>query len=218
MRRGRTMARRRGRRQTGYESFQDCQGQGVSYHSGAIRELFKGIRIDGGEISVPEIGGGIEGIVKGTIEEILIKFLPVNIVGLTLIILFAIKPIVDVVSGVIVGIVLGLLGVIPGGSAILAAIVGIPMGRPMVERRKSEFIEFINKVSSYDLPMLVRNAVAEQRIKDTIYQETRDLSDTIANRLISNSVFRNKLPRELSSCLQKIVKALTDQMFLKFTR
>ena len=75
----------------------------------------------------------------------------------------------------------------------------------------------MSNVSSYDLPMLVREAVTMEKLTNAINQETRDLSSQIANGLTSSSDFTDKLPRELSSGLQNLVESLTAQITLDFT-
>ncbi len=195
----------------------------VSYDPDTIQNVFKKVKVDnGGNISIPPIGGGIENIIKGAIQNIILKTLPIVLALLMPIIMMIILPmVISLVAGIVtvIGtIIFGLLGtVIPGGWAIIAAIVGVTAVVIMLQGWEAAKQRFMSNVSSYDLPMLVREAVTMEKLTNAINQETRDLSSQIANGLTSSSDFTDKLPRELSSGLQNLVESLTAQITLDFT-
>lgn len=196
---------------------------GVLYDPKTIQDIFLKTKIDGyGNPTIPRMGGGIENIVKGTLQEVMLKTLPMVMAILVPLLLIIIMPIVMPILGIIVSIIAGIIVTLlpvlgPVAVPIALAIAGVS-GWILVTKGWQGIKDALNRnVSSYDLPMIIRNAVSKQKLTDTIRQETRDLSSKIANGLTSSRDFMDKLPRELSGGLQNLVESLTAQITLDFT-
>lgn len=193
----------------------------VSYDPDTIQKIFKGVEINNGTITIPPIGGGIENTIKGVLQEIMLKTLPVIMAILVPLLLVIVMPIVMPILGGIVALIAGLLVAVlpllgPVAIPIALAIAGVGTVMFFVKGWQGIKDALSDNISSYDLPMFVRNAVSMEKLKDAINQETRDMSSQIANGLTSSSDFTDKLPRELSGGLQKLVESLTAQITLDF--
>lgn len=183
----------------------------------------KGVQCGMNNITISGTTVKMEPAVAGAIQELFLTVMPLVLIVLMPIIgptvVSVVVGIVSAITTIIAGLIFTLLGtVIPGGWAMIAAIVCVGMGVLLFAGWEALKDQFMIEVKEFNLPAVVRNRVSNDKIRSELAEQRSKINDEISYKIRNDSRFRSELKDKISSASSKIVEAVAKQITFDLSR
>lgn len=160
------------------------------------------ISIDGGDV----LGSAFDFV--GTVVGVVIGFIAANLSGTALILILEILYLL--IPGLAM-MIIEIIMLIPGGPVILAGIVGVAAFK-LIRRNWDEIRDIVmERICNAVFPNFLRNAVSENRIRNSIDSKRGEISQKIKNS-ISSGKNADDIAKQISDSISKQISLKLDEI------